>query len=107
MPENNGEYAGAIILMIVTGIIASGLRVYRSTTEVSERIARNKARTTPVATHGPLQENSTTATPLVHGLFGPFHHNEVCTPAWLIVPKILIFLVLGLSFQHADFATKF
>ena len=90
MPENNGEYAGAIILMIVTGIIASGLRVYRSITEVSERIARNKARTTPVATHRPLQENNTTATPpLVHGLFGPFHHNEVCTPAGLIVPNIL------------------
>ena len=42
MPENNGEYAGAIILMIVTGIIASGLRVYRSVTEASERMERNK-----------------------------------------------------------------
>ena len=78
MPEDNGGYVGAIILMIVTGIIASGLRFCRSVTEASEHIARSKARPTPVATHRPLHETTTTATPLVHGLLGLLHHSEVC-----------------------------
>lgn len=42
VPENDGEYVGAIVLFIVTGIIASGLRVWRSVREAAERIERNK-----------------------------------------------------------------
>lgn len=42
VPENGGEYFGAIIFCIAMGLIASALRVYRSSLEAAERIERTK-----------------------------------------------------------------
>jgi hypothetical protein len=42
VPETKGEYAGAIILFMVVGVIASGLRTLRSVQEAAERLERNK-----------------------------------------------------------------
>ena len=42
VPENDGEYVGALLLCFFVGVFASALRVWRGALETSERIARNK-----------------------------------------------------------------
>lgn len=42
VPENGGEYFGAIVFCIAMGLIASAVRVYRGTLEAAERVERTK-----------------------------------------------------------------
>eukprot|EP00892_Ulva_mutabilis_P009424 jgi/Ulvmu1/6854/UM031_0059.1 len=42
VPENDGEYAGALLLCFFVGVLASGLRVWRATMETADRIMRHR-----------------------------------------------------------------
>jgi hypothetical protein len=44
VPENGGEYFGALMLCFTVGIVASALRVFRALLEGRERMARNLVR---------------------------------------------------------------
>jgi Ctr copper transporter family len=61
VPENDGQYAGAVILCIVVGIVASGLRILRSVMESRERIHRSIVRTPPTHAATAMRRHSNPA----------------------------------------------
>lgn len=49
VPENDGQYAGVILAVLLVGMLATALRLTRNTWEALERMRQSKARTEAAA----------------------------------------------------------